>query len=219
MPEALKLQRVLAPQDLPLTLGGAKAFLKIEDSDTADEALIMAVMRAAVAHVETFTGRVLITQTWRLSLDNWPRRRSALARLWEGVREGADIITGQDFIEIPRPPLQSVTSFQIFDTSDAATEVDSSIYFVDTESEPGRVGLRFAKTWPSTTLRPHDGVQITFVAGYGDDGNAVPDDLMAGLRLLLAHFHEHRAALDQATDIAVPRAVKELLGPHRIMRV
>lgn len=219
MPEPLRLKLIAGPQDLPLTLDEAKAYLKVEDDDTADDALIVALLRGAVRHLETFTGRALITQTWRLSLDDWPRRRAALPRLWEGVREGPDIVAGQDFIEIPRPPLQSVISFQVFDTSDAATEVDGSTYFVDTEGEPGRLGLRFAKTWPSTTRRPHDGIRITFVAGYGDDGNAVPDDLKAGLRLLLAHFHENRAACDQATDVAVPRAARELLRPYRVMRL
>ncbi len=219
MPEPLRLKLITGPQDLPLTLDEAKAYLKVEDDDTADDALIVALMRGALRHLEAFTGRALITQTWRLSLDYWPRRRAALPRLWEGVREGPDIVAGQDFIEIPRPPLQSVTSFQVFDTSDAATEVDASTYFVDTEGEPGRLGLRFAKAWPSTTLRPHDGIRITFVAGYGDDGNAVPDDLKAGLRLLLAHFHENRAACDQTTDVAVPGAARELLRPYRVMRL
>jgi len=219
MPESLKLKRVAEPQNLPLSLNEAKAFLRLDDDDTAADALVMALLRAAVRHAETFTGRALITQSWRLSLDHWPRRSLIDARLWEGVREGADLVAARNFIEIPRPPLQSVTALQTFDAADAAAAVAPTVYFVDTASEPGRVGLRFGQVWPSVTLRPHSGIQITFVAGYGDDANGVPDDILAGLRLLLAHFHENRAVCDRATDIAVPMTAKEVLRPYRILRL
>ncbi len=219
MPETLKLKLVTEPQNLPMSLNEAKAFLKLGDDDTDDDALIMALLRAAVRHVETFTGRVLITQTWRLTLDDWPSRSRLDDQLWEGVREGADIVEARDHIEIPKPPLQSVTSFQIFNTSDTASSVATTVYFVDSESEPGRVGLKFGQVWPSITLRPHNGIQITFTAGYGDDANGVPDDILAGLRLLLAHFYENRAVCDLATNLALPLTAREALRPYRILRL
>ena len=219
MPENLKLKLVTEPQNLPMSLNEAKAFLKLGDDDTDDDALIMAMLRAAVRHVETFTGRALITQTWRLTLDRWPSRSRLDDQLWEGVREAADIVEATNFIEIPKPPLRSVGSFQVFDSSDAASTVATTVYFVDGESQPGRVGLRHGQTWPSTTLRPHNGIQITFVAGYADDANGVPDDILAGLRLLLAHFHANRAACDQATNLALPVTAKEVLRPYRILRL
>ncbi len=219
MPETLKLKLVTEPQNQPLSLNEAKAFLKLGDDDTADDALIMALLRAAVRHVETFTGRALITQTWRLTLDDWPSRSRLDDQLWEGVREAAELVEAKDHIEIPKPPLQSVTSFQIFNPSDAASTVATTVYFVDSESEPGRVGLRYGQVWPSTTLRRHSGIQITFVAGYGDTGNDVPDDILAGLRLLVTHFYENRAVCDQATNVALPMTAKEVLRPYRILRL
>lgn len=219
MPETLKLKLVTEPQNQPFSLNEAKAFLKLGDDDIADDALIMALLRAAVRHVETFTGRALITQTWRLTLDRWPSRSLLDDQLWEGVREAAELVEATNFIEIPKPPLRSVTSFKVFDTTDTGAEVASTVYFVDTEGEPGRVGLRFGQVWPSTTLRPHNGIQIAFVAGYGDDANGVPDDILAGLRLLLAHFYENRAVCDQATNLALPMTAKEVLRPYRILRL
>ncbi len=219
MPETLKLKLVTEPQNQPLSLNEAKAFLKLGDDDTADDALIMALLRAAVRHVETFTGRALITQTWRLTLDRWPSRSRLDDQLWEGVREAAERVETTNFIEIPKAPLQSVSAFQVFDSSDAASTVATTVYFVDGESQPGRVGLRHGQTWPSTTQRPHHGIQITIVAGYGDDANGVPDDILAGLRLLLAHFYENRAACDQATNLAVPLTAREALRPYRILRL
>jgi uncharacterized phiE125 gp8 family phage protein len=194
MTEQLKLKRLAEPQELPLSLGEAKTFLRVDESATAE----------------------IIAQTWRLTLDRWPERSSLLNQDWEGWREGADIVTRRDVIEIPRPPLQSVTSFRIFDTADTASEVATTVYFVDTEGEPGRVGPRFGQTWPVTTLRPHNGIQITFVAGYGVDWNAVPDALPQAVRLLLAHFYEDRGACDQPSAAALPASVQALLRPYRV---
>ena len=219
MSERLNLKRIVEPQNLPLSLGEAKAFLKIEDDQVADEATVMALLRAAVRHVETYTGRLLITQTWRLTRDGWPRRTASLDQDWEGVREGVMVEEGASFIEIPRPPLQSVTAVKLYDSADTESDVASTVYFVDTDSEPGRVGLRTSQTWPATTLRPHAGIQITFVAGYGDHGATIPDDIMAGLRLVLAHFYDNRAACDPASNIALPVAAEEALRPYRIVKV
>jgi uncharacterized phiE125 gp8 family phage protein len=216
MIETLKLKRLTEPQELPLSLAEAKAFLRIDEDLTAADALVMALLRSAVSHMERWTGRALVTQTWRLTLDRWPEQSSILSQDWEGWRQGADLVTRRDFIEIPKPPLQSITTFQVFDTTDAAAAVATTVYFVDTESEPGRVGSRFGQTWPSTTLRPHNGIQITFVAGYGDTWNEVPDAFLQATRLLLAHSYENRAVCDEASAVAIPASAQALLRPYRL---
>ena len=54
------------PAEEPVSLAEAKAFLKVDD--TAEDGLIGALIAAARLHVESITGRALITQTWRLML-------------------------------------------------------------------------------------------------------------------------------------------------------
>ncbi len=216
--ETLKSTRTSEPQELPLSLNEAKAFLRIDTDVTDDDALIMALQRAAVDHVEEWTRRALITQTWRLSRDRWPGGRSILDQDWEGVREGAFIENAAQSFEIPKPPLQAVSSFQVFATDDTASEVATTVYFVDTESQPGRITLRFGQTWPSTTLRPANGIQVTFTAGYGDTWNDVPDGIIQAVRLALAFFYEQRLTCDPKS-VALPMAVQALLQPYRIMRV
>ena len=44
--------------------------------------------------------------------------------------------------------------------------MDPADYFVDTKSELGRGSLAYGKTWPTTTLRPTNGVVVTFTAGH-----------------------------------------------------
>ena len=58
------------PEEEPLSLADAKLFLRVEHD--AEDALITNLVRAARRHVETQTGRRLVTQIWRLVLDAWP---------------------------------------------------------------------------------------------------------------------------------------------------
>ena len=64
---------VTAPAAEPLTLAEAKLHLRVDD--TADDALIGALITAARQHAEHDTRRALVTQTWKLALDASPRQR------------------------------------------------------------------------------------------------------------------------------------------------
>ena len=71
-----------------------------------------------------------------------------------------------DYIEIPLPPLQSITSIKYYDTTDTEATMAASDYIVDTTGFVGRVVLADGKSWPSTSLRPAKGICIEFVCGY-----------------------------------------------------
>jgi uncharacterized phiE125 gp8 family phage protein len=62
--------RKLFEEEEPLSLADAKLFLHIDH--TVDDTLISDLIRAARKHVETVTGKRLVTQIWRLVLDQWP---------------------------------------------------------------------------------------------------------------------------------------------------
>ena len=203
---ALKL--VTEPQNLPLSLNEAKAYLKFEDADTADEARIMAVLRAATGAVEDFTERALITQTWRYSLDNFIG--AGEPEPIEGWSEGPSIIRSGGPILIPKPPLQSVASVVWFGSDDVPNTVAATVYFVDTDSEPGRVVVRLGQVWPSGTLRRAGGVQVTFVAGYGDTSAAIPRPLIEAVAITLIHFYDCPAD----ASAGLPATVRGLLKPY-----
>lgn len=58
---------IAGPGEEPVTLAEAKAWCRIDTDD--DDALVTALIAAARLEVESFTGRALITQSWRLTLD------------------------------------------------------------------------------------------------------------------------------------------------------
>jgi uncharacterized phiE125 gp8 family phage protein len=169
----------------------------IKDASTSVENdLIEALITSARQYAEDFQRRAYITQTWELWLDDWP--------------EG-------DYIQIPLPPLQSVSSVKYYDTDDTENTFSTDDYFVDTKSEPGRVSLNYGEVWPTTTLRPANGVCVTFVAGYGDNRSDVPKKVKQAMLLLISGWYENRESYHATGGIPkeAPFAVNALLWQDR----
>lgn len=205
---------VTPPALEPVTLAEAKDHLRVDDSNS--DALISELITAARLAAEKTTRRVLITQTWRLALDRFPGRPLPW---WDGVREGADIQETSAEIEIPLPPLQSVTSLVTLDKNDAQTTFAASNYIVDTNREPGRIVLRSGKTWPAA-LRVADAIRITYVAGYGSDPGDVPAGIRQAILMLIGHLFENRSAVEPETSgVVFPLGVSALLNPYVIRRL
>ena len=202
------LTLVTAPAAEPVSLAEAKAHLRIDSAD--DDSLITALISAARQAAESHTRRALITQTWRLTLDRFP---AAPQPWWGGVREGADMPAAGSVIELPRPPLVSVTSVTTYDDADNATVASAASYFVDTDGVLGRVALRSGKTWP-VTLRVAGGVEVLFVAGYGA-ASAVPQAIRQGMLMQIGHLYENREA--EAAQASPPAGVAALWRPYRVL--
>jgi len=105
-----------------------------------------------------------------------------------------------------------------YDTDDTEATFAASNYFVDTKSEPGRVALNYSAAWPSTTLRPVNGVCVIFVAGYGDAAANVPQYIKSAILLLIGHWYENRegAAIPSAIPKEIPFGVEALLWKERV---
>lgn len=171
-----------APATDVLTLAEAKAQLRI--STSGDDTLITSLNTAAGNLIEKRCRRAFVTQTLTLTLPDWPG----------------------DGIELPRPPLQSVTHVKYY-TGDTLTTLSSSTYHVETAPAPGRVTLKDGQSWPSIDTRP-DAIEIQYVAGYGAQG-VVPEQLKAAIRLQLESFWE-------GDTIPRRRAINDILAAHRI---
>ncbi len=197
---------VTPPAAEPVSLTEAKQHARI-DTD-ADDALITGLIAAARQWAEKATGRAFMTQTWQLAIDAAPLP-------YGGVKTA---------INLPRAPLQSVASVEIFDDDDAAVAWPEENYFVDTVREPGRLALRSGCVWPAPA-RATNGIVVTYVGGYGSDAASVPAPIRTAICQLVAHWYEHRgdaATLTSArgsgvaTHVRVPHVIEALLDPYRI---
>lgn len=185
------IRRVTAPATLPVTLAQAKAHLRVDHSDEDD--LITALISAAVEHFDGvgILGRAMVTQSWAECFD----AVSTVARLGMG-------------------PFLSLTSVQYYDTDNAsqtATLADFETWilgdYVLAKPIPGA-------SWPATYSRP-DAIKITYQAGFGD-ADDVPTTIKQAILLTVAHWYEHRMAVDDTKMVELPMAVDALIGAERV---
>jgi uncharacterized phiE125 gp8 family phage protein len=162
---------------------------------SVEDDLLTRLITAAREDCEDFQNRAYITRTYELWLDAWP--------------DG-------DKITIPMPILQAVNSITYYDTAGDDKEMDEEDYIVDTASQPGQVVLAYGKSWPSTTLRPVNGICIEFDAGYGVTAADVPMAAKQAMLLLIGHLYENRESVTDKSMTVLPMAVESLLWKNRV---
>lgn len=181
------LSLVTGPVSWPLTVSECKQHLRIDHSD--EDTLIDSYLRAATAQAETVLDRQLMTAIWRLSFHGFCG--------WE--------------ISLPKPPLQSVSSITYLDTAGTTQTLSSSLYVVDTYSEPGRITPSYNAVWPSVRWQMNS-VNITFIAGYASAA-VVPDRIKTGIKFLVSQWYENRELTAGGIEMSaeVERAFRALI--------
>lgn len=177
----------------------------LEAPISTEDADIERCIKTARRHCENFQNRAYVTQTWDLILDRFP---------------------AAGYIELPKPPLQSLISLTYKDSAGELQTVsfldpsgeplfETDDYIVDTASEPGRLVLKSGKSWP-TTYDEAQAVQIRFICGYGEVSD-VPDEIKQAILLKVADLYEHRG--DEVGDARIDEVIERLLWPERIVPV
>lgn len=179
-------ERISGPEDEPVTLPQLKAELRIDD-DTEDDSLALYI-ETAREYIEEVTGLALGEQEWRLTLDHWPSGREPW---WDGVKQLAvsELAGPQRELHMPRYPLRTVDSIEVFDAAGNGESVSvSDTFIVDTSQRPGRLVLDFGATWP-TALQNANAIVIDYTAGY----TSIPAPLRLAVLRMASHLYEHRA--------------------------
>ncbi len=211
-----RLSLITPPAIEPVSEAEARAHLRLTSED--ELGLLFGHIRAARHMVESWTGRALISQSWRWSLDGWPGNVSQ--EWWDGVQQGAMSAGAARYIEVPKAPLQSVSAVNLFNDADQGVVWAAANYFVDNASAPGRLVLRNAASIP-VPLRAASGLQIDFTCGYGAGPGDVPAPLRQAVLMLCAHYFENREVMkgaDGGTHV-LPLGIHALLAPYRMMRL
>jgi hypothetical protein len=209
----IRTRLITGPASEPVTLTEAKLHCRVDEA--ADDNVITALISAARQAVENATGRRLITQTWRASVDAWPSKSNG--EWWDGVREASfsSIMHVSSEVQLPFPPLQSVTSIKTFSDADAETVYAASNYYVDISSEPGRVVLRKSAS-PPIPGRAANGIEIDFVCGYGA---TAPQALKQACLMLIGHWYENREAVGEGAMGSIPVGYEAIIAPYKVRRV
>ena len=205
------LSVVTAATDLPLSMTETKEYLRLDEQ--VDDSLVRGYIIAATEYAENITHRSLITRTLKMSID-------ALTELDVPLKEGFSIGAYKRFyknyIELPNSPVQSVTNIKYFDDSDNESTWATSNYYVDNQREPARIILRDGGTFP-TDLRNANGLEITYVAGYGDNPSDVPESIRVAMLQYITFLYEHRGDTEAKTP-EIPMITRSLLQPYIIYK-
>lgn len=182
-------QLLVAPSAEPVSLDQVKTYLKVDYTD--EDAMIAGLISRARRAVEEYTRRALLTQTWQQLMDYGPF-----------------------MTEIARPPLQSVTKIEVTGFDGTVTQVDPSVYVVDTVSTPGRIILNPGQVWPVwPTMRGFASFKITYVAGYGNLALTVPEPFIQVIYELVAFWYLNREGQNVPNDIFQDLDTFRLRGP------
>lgn len=181
------LVRITEPVLEPITLAEAKAHLRhtLDASDTTDDALIERLIAWARSEVERETRRSLLSQKWRLTLEEWPATRG--------------------WFEIPRPPFVAITAFTYYDADGVVQTLASSVYQVDSNCTLPRVALAPGQSWPSLQSGRLAPIVVEYTAGW-TNAASVPAALRQAALVLLAHGYENREAVTMVPG-AIPTQV------------
>lgn len=182
------------PSTGAFSLARVKEHLRVDGDD--EDGLIEGYILAAVHYAQELTGRVLLTSTWRQSLDAFP--------------------SGSGPILLARSPVQSVTSIAYTDSDGDVTTIASGSLVLESDAEPARVSPDYAVAWPTDESGRPGCVRVTFVAGSAtvDD---IPEVMAQAVYLLVGHWHSNREAVSVGNIVtSLPFAVDTLLSIARV---
>jgi uncharacterized phiE125 gp8 family phage protein len=192
---ALVPVRTVAPTLTPVSLEEAKDHVGAAEYDD-DNRKIEGYIDAAVAYLDGYSGilgRALITQTWKVNLCGWP---------CDGIR-------------LPLGPVQSVTAVKYYNSANSQETLSAANYALYTDALGPFIGWLYGYSVPSLYSRA-DAIEVTFVAGYGDEPKDVPAPIRRAILMIAGHWYENREAVNVGQPLTeVPLGVTALLGPYR----
>jgi uncharacterized phiE125 gp8 family phage protein len=160
----------------------------------AQDSLLDSFLRAAIAAVEAWTGKVLVTREFTWVLEDWREDRAQ---------------------PLPVAPVTAITAIRRIDVLEAVNVVDPGLYRLQRDAHRPLI----LATGPCLPPVPEAGsIEVDFTAGFGASWADVPPDLAHAVVLLAAHYHEYRAEL-RAGHAAIPYGVSVLAEPWRTMRI
>ena len=160
--------------------------------DGFQDAVLIPQLRAALAAVESETGKALLRRVFRLSTYAW---RSVAREV------------------LPIAPVVEIQSFEIVDLDGGVEVIAPEKYrLVQDHQSPALKWLG----WVLPTIPVGGRAEVTFEAGMAADWDGLAPDLKQAVLMLAAHFYEHRQGGER---VAVPPAVNALLRKFRPIRL
>ncbi|MCV0371079.1 head-tail connector protein [Filomicrobium sp.] len=185
---------VTPPVVAPVSLAEAKVHLRVDFDD--DDTLIAALIDAAVAHLDGWTGvlgRPMINQDWRQDYIDWP---------------------ASGFLRLPFPNVSSA-ALTYFDPDNVGQTVDTALYELIEDARSSVIRVKDGFPCPAVNNDRADAVQVTMTVGYGAAAGDVPAAIRAAMLLIVGHLYEHRESVAESSLAELPFGAMALIAPYR----
>jgi uncharacterized phiE125 gp8 family phage protein len=180
------------------------SFCRVDDEE--ETPLVADLVKAAREYVELHTGHALIRQTWKATIDRWPQYVNASG--WRDNRR----------ITLEKFPLISVDEVAYYDANNVQNTYLTDQYIWDAGGDGvfGFLERNHGADWPDIYDRAN-AISITFKAGYGTNGAAVPAMLKHAMKLVIENFYSQRDPVNTGNIVTeVPLNLRHLVESHRV---
>jgi len=187
---------ITAPTIEPVTTTELKSQLRI--TGTSQDTMLGVLIKAAWQHVEDYLRYSLMSATWELYLDEFPKSGECI---W-----------------IQKVPVTAITFLKYYASDGTLTVLTENTDFVaDYNDKPCKLFEAYSKSWPTPRLIKN-AVVIRFVAGYAL-AVSVPEQIKQAILMEAATMYENPSDEVTGTQVnAISKNSEWLLRPLRAMR-
>ena len=173
-----------------VTTADMKKFLRVTHSE--EDTFIDSLIQAAMLHLEQWTGRSFLTQTWEVTFDSLP----SSSMIW-----------------LPRSNVLTVTSVKYLDGDLVEQTLATANYNVVT----GPQGGIYIRELPTTGTHP-EAFKVTYTAGFGATASDVPDDILTTIKMIVEQFYKNRDGMtsDGQLGTKIPDWILLLASDHKL---
>lgn len=169
---------------------------EVPTTNTTEDPEVQRWIESSERNGQRISRRAFRTQTWDLVLDAFP---------------------DDDFVELPKPPLQSITHLKYRDTAGTLQTWAATNYIVEAPAGDycahGRLSLAYGISWPTLYGQRGD-VQVRFVCGYGAT-SAVPKILKDAMLLEIGSRAAWRESVSRESVQLVPGTSADIYKSFR----
>lgn len=180
-----KLENISTTINEPISVIDLKNHVRIDTDDEDD--LIEIYAKSARELAETFCNRVIASQQFKLTLDDFP-----------GV------------IRLPKTPVISIDSFTYVDTSGNTQALTSNDYHFSNDEFDPVIVPPYSGSWPNAQ-DGYEKVVITFTCGM----SSIPGHVKNAILMIGGDLYANRETLAPITVSEIPHTAIALLAPVR----
>lgn len=183
--------------DSALPVDAFKAHLRLGSGfglEDVQGAVIVSFLRAALAAIESRTGKAILRRSFSLGVSGW---RDAAAQV------------------LPLGPVEMVSRVALVARDGTETEVAPTRYWLERDVQAPCL-RPVGSVLPSVPVQ--GSVKISFDAGFALDWEGVPSDLRQAVLMLAAHYYEYRDDTGLSRG-CMPFGVSSLIERYRAVRM